>query len=356
MNVVDAATSVATWLGRMSFIDAATIAVTWVAAASTLRKKMREKRSMLPSGVVLWTIACTLQVDVVYDSVDTWLGGSNITNLIYRALVIIALGCLEVMVIRATRGRGTPWEALVAAVVVAMVALQSLLWVLNSWPITDTYLSAYGGEIGREMFWNVMPICIGAFSVHVILSVGAEWRAHSIRATRWGLALIGFAAALDLLWLVENLATSAYRVVGDPGFFLGPNGDVVGAWLVGTMIACTGLGVAVASAETLVDHLWMCLLLVRATPVWSRAIKSAPELTLTGSAGLASSIFTLEVEHVLYRRWKEMLDCERAGKFIPTSAERKLLDEIARTLGGTTERTPQREHAGLSGLLSVGRA
>lgn len=355
MTFLDAVAAVFRWLVE-SPVDAITIVVATVAAVSVLRKKMRERRSMLPSGVLLWAAACILQIHVVYDFIDPLLGGSNVTNLLYRILVTAALGCLEVMIIRATKGRGTPWESLVAAIVVAMIALQALIFAVNSWPVTDTYLSEYGGEVGRELFWSVMPLCIGVFSVHVILTVGAEWRAHSVRATRWGLALIGFAAALDLLWLVENLTTSTYRVLADSRFFLGPNGDVVGALLVGTMIACTGLGVAVASAERLVDHLWMRLLLIRATPIWHRVIKSAPELTLTGSTGLASSIFTLGVEHVLYRRWKEMLDCERAGKFTPTDAERGLLEEIGRTFSGSPDETPDREHAGLSGLLTAGRA
>lgn len=111
MTFLDAVAAVLRWLVE-SPADAITIVVATVASVSVLRKKMRERRSMLPSGVLLWSAACILQIHVVYDFIDPLLGGSNVTNLLYRILVTAALGCLEVMVIRATKGRGTPWESL----------------------------------------------------------------------------------------------------------------------------------------------------------------------------------------------------------------------------------------------------
>lgn len=339
----------------MSFTDVMVLIVAWLATASTMRTPVRTKRSMLPSGVLLWTVACTLQIAPIYNWIDPLLGGQNVTNLIYRSLTIAALGCLEVMVIRATRGRGSSSEAVVAGLTVALVSLQTLLFLISSWPITDTYLAPYGGQAGRELFWNVMPLCVAAFSVHVIVAVGAEWRAHSVRATRWGLLLIGLAACIDLLWTAEGIVTSLLRISVNPSLLLGQGSDPIAATLLGTMVVCTGLGVALASAESFVEHVWMRVLLVRVTPIWHRVIKSAPELSLTGTKGLAGSIFALEVEHVLLRRWVEILDCERAKVFSPTRKHRSILDSIAATLAGTTPDNRQRSAAGLSGLLSAGR-
>lgn len=327
----------------------------WIAWATTMRRQVRTKRSMLPTGVFLWAVACTLMTGAVYTAVDPLLGGNNVTSLIYRSLCVAALGCLDVMLLRATepeRGRAQK-EAVVAAVTAVILTVQVAVFAANSWPITDDYLTQYGGEVGREVFFNIMPLAIGAFAVHVIASVGREWNQHAVRATRWGLAMIGFSAVVDLTWMLESFVSSALRVFIDPNI-LGHGRDPVAVILVVAMILTTGLGVALASAESLVDRLWMRILVLRLDPLWRSVIRSAPQLSLGRAPYRPFSIAGPGVENVLYREWVEMLDCERAGVFTPTARQQALLDQVRDAFVGPELATTASHAGGLSGLLRAG--
>ncbi|MDO4070336.1 hypothetical protein QKG08_14880 [Clavibacter michiganensis] len=327
----------------------------WVAWATTMRRQVRTKRSMLPTGVFLWALACTLTNQSVYEAVDPMLGGGNLVSLIYRSLCVLALGCLEVMLLRATeheRGLARK-EALVAAVTAVILTVQVVVFAVNEWPITDDYLTPYGGEIGREVFFNIMPLTIAAFSLHVLASVGREWGQHAVRATRWGLAMIGVSAIVDLTWFVEGIVSSALRVFVDPSV-LGHGRDPLAQVLVVAMIATTGLGVALASAESMVDRLWMRILVMRLGPLWRSVIRSAPQLSLGGARWSMLSITGPGVENVLYRRWVEMLDCERAGVFTPSARQQALLDQVRDAFVGPALNDVDSRSAGLSGLLRAG--
>ncbi len=322
-----------------------------------MRRPVRTKRSMLPTGVFLWAVACTLQNPTVYAAVDPLLGGGNITNVIYRSLCILALGCLEVMLLRATeteRGRVRK-EALAAAATAGVITVQAVVFAVNDWPVTDDYLTPYGGEIGREVFFNIMPLAIAAFSIHVLASVGPEWGEHAVRATRWGLAMIGISAIVDLTWVVEGIVSTGLRLFVDPNF-LGHGRDPVAQCLMVAMILTTALGVALASAETLVDRLWMRILVMRLGPLWRSVFRSAPQLSLGGARWSMLSITGPGVENVLYRRWVEMLDCERAGVFTPTVRQQALLDQVREAFVGPALTDTAGRTSGLSGLLRAGAA
>lgn len=340
----------------MNPIDTVVIVAACAAGFSVLRRSVRTKRSMLPTGVLLWAAACILQTSSVYDRVDPLLGGANITNLVYRSLAVVALGCLTVMVLRANHGLrvNLRQETLVAAVTVIVGLVQGAVFFANAWPENDTYLARYAGQLGREAFWSILLLAVGAFSVLVLVTAGREWRSHSIRSTRWGLGLIGLAALLDLAWMVEGLAISILQLTRGSRLFRGDQPDPVASGLLLGMVVCTGLGIAVASAEGFVERTWMRLLLIRITPPWRRVVRLAPELTLPPGTAGRHALGQVDVEDVLYRRWVEMLDCERAGVYVPNRRDRLLLETIAATFTGEPPSDRQKLSRGLSALLGIG--
>lgn len=337
----------------MSFFELTEIVVAAAATASVLRKQVRTKRSLLPSGVILWSMACLLQVQIVYGCVDHFFGDRNFTNLIYRSMAIIAVALLDVMVIRATR---SPRHFISTVVVVGSVTclvlvIQGGIFFSNRWPGSNVYLAAYGGQLGREAYWSVMMLSVGYFAAHVLVTVGHEWRSHSVRATRWGLALIGLGSIVNLIWTAENLVSSVVRLLGRKDFLLGGGTDQLSAVLVCCTIICAGIGVALASSESLVDGAWARILLRRLTPLWSRVITAAPELSLSGRSNLVA--VHQHVEDTLYRRWVELLDCERAGIYTPSIREQALMDEVAAAFTG--ERKVNRATGGIGTLLRIGK-
>lgn len=329
--------------------EGAFLLAVWGACGSMLRSSVRSKRSMLPQGVLLWACAYTLTRPPIYDAVDALLGGLNMTNLLYRLLMLAALGCLEVMLFRATRGIQPRLERRVAALTTAVCVTQCLLFVPGAWPRSSTYLVTSGGTWPREMFWNLLPLAVAVFAVHVVIAVGPGWRQHRVRSTRWGIGLIAASSITDLAWTAWNLASSVTRLTGQSHFALSSGGDVVGEMILGISALLTGTGVLLASSERFADQLWLRLLLIRAWPMWWHLVRTSPQLSLSRTPALALTLAPLEPEPVLYRRWVELADRERSSRSA-TRRQRRLLDRIEQTFGH------KQEPADLfDGLLSSGR-
>jgi hypothetical protein len=234
--------------------------------------------SMLVPGVLIWAVGCTMQAPFVYLWLDELLGGRNATNLLYRSAVIAALGCLEVMVIRAMYGERKPLrEGLTWGLVTAMIAVQAGLFALSNWPVSDPYLGRYTGELTRELFAGVLPICVGLYGVQVAavafkgLPLYGEW------TTRWGVRLIGIAAFVDLAWVLESLYAGGMRLYVDRHFAMRGNVDPWWEIAVVSMASITAFGVVFAAARPVVVPTWRRMLLMVSLPITDRAMKAHPE-------------------------------------------------------------------------------
>nr|UXN30507.1 hypothetical protein N8D75_17905 [Curtobacterium flaccumfaciens] len=228
----------------------ATVISVWIAAAAMLFPNVRGKNSMLPTGVVFWAIGCSLQAPWLYVVVDRFLGGENLTNLLYRSAVIVALGCLEVMVIRAMSGsRIRLVEAGVWAVTFVMIATQSALFMAADWSVSDPYLGRYTGEPLRELFAAILPICVGLFGIQVLRVAFKGLPGYGEWTTRWGVSLIGVAAVVDLLWVSESLVIGVVRATVAPHALM--TGNVEPLWEIAVVSMCvvTAVGVVVAAAH-----------------------------------------------------------------------------------------------------------
>ena len=357
----------------MSAADWVLLAAGGVAVFSVTRRPIRGKRSLLPTGVILWSAGTALQIGAIYRFLDPLVGGENVVSLLDRSLTITALACLDVMVLRATSGSkaaAQPRARAVFAVMVLAMAAQVALFASNSWSPSDASLSAWGGEWGREAYWSVMPMCVALFSVHVIVAISAEWRGHSVRATRWGLVLIGTGSVINLVWTAENLIGSIVRLGGQPSFLFSDRRDLVAQWLLLALVSVTATGVAVGGAQKSVDDLHSRYLLVRISPLWKQIVGrssfSSPEASSSGQGLLnATDRRTVrlrgangwpwqtpnadEVEAALCWKWIELLDREYVGEFAPDSRQRHLLEKIADSFeGGSRDRL---QSGGVSSLL-----
>lgn len=296
---------------------------------------------MLVPGVLVWAFGCTLQAPFVYLWVDDLLGGRNVTNLLYRSAVIVALGCLEVMVIRAMYGVRKPLrEGLIWGLVAAMIGVQVVLFTSSDWPISDPYLGRYTGEPTRELFAAVLPVCVGLYGVQVAavafkgLPLYGEW------TTRWGVRLIGIAAFVDLLWVLESLIAGAIRLLVDRHFLMDGNTDPWWEIAVVSMASLTGFGVMFAAARPVVVPIWRRLLLVVSLPITNRAMEAHPALSVYTRSVRRHQAFESrgeEAEVALYQRWAELEDNVRLRGFTPRRHERAIIHlmGVAATTGVT---------------------
>lgn len=316
----------------MSLSDLIELGLVWGAAIATLRPSIRRSGSAITSGVLLWAVGVSLQVNTVYVVLDPLLGSRNWANLICRTFCLLALDRLEIMVSRAVGegARRRRRETVVHLVTMAVVVCQAAVFVANKWPGTSTYLTDYAGQLGREVYWCIVPVSVAVFGIHVLVSSLKEWRAHAGRSIRWGVALIATSAALSLVWAAENVASSAVSL-GMGRAWYGAHPDPLSAAPLGVMIITTGLGVAVASSGPVVETLWLAVQTVRIRGLWRRVVAVAPEVSLSGAAtGRPSASF----EAGLYRRWVEIVDADQRQRYSLSNAERHLLDQIGDTLLG----------------------
>lgn len=297
--------------------------------------------SMLVPGVLIWAVGCTLQAPFVYLWVDSFLGGHNVTNLLYRSAVILALGCLEVMVIRAMYGERRPIrEGLTWGLALAMIGVQVLLFTASSWPVSDPYLGQYTGELTRELFAAVLPICVGLYGVQVAavafkgLPLYGEW------TTRWGVWLIGLAALVDLAWVLESLYAGAMRLFVDRHFAMIGNVDPLWELAVVMMASITAFGVVFAAARPVVVPVWRRFLLLVSLPITNRAMEAHPEFSVYPRSVRRAHAFKShgeEAEVALYQRWAELEDNIRLRQFKPRWHEHAIIHlmGVAATTGVT---------------------
>lgn len=297
--------------------------------------------SMLVPGVLVWALGCTLQAPFVYLWVDAHLGGHNVTNLLYRSAVVLALGCLEVMVIRAVHGERRPvLETLTWALVVAMVGLQVALFAMGDWPVTDAYLGRYTGELTRELFVAVLPVCVGLYGVQVAAVAFRGLPRYGEWTTRWGVKLIGIAAFVDLAWVAESLWAGGMRLLVDPHFAMVGHVDPLWELAVVSMATLTAFGVVFAAARPVVVPVWRRVLLLASLPITDRAMEAHPEFSVyPRSVRRAHALRSRgeEAEVALYQRWAELEDNIRLRQFRPRWYERGVirLMEVAASVGAT---------------------
>ncbi len=307
----------------------ATVAAVWLAAMATLSPTVRGKNSMLPAGVFFWAVGCSLQAPWLYRIVDGALGGVNVTNLLYRSGVIVALACLEVMVIRAMRGMKVPGlEALVWFGAAVAIGVQTAAFVSADWAISDPYLGRYTGEPVREVFASVLPICVGLYGVQVSRVAWRGLQGYGEWTTRWGVSLIGVAAVLDIVCVIETLVVAAVRVGGDPRFLMIGTTDPLWELAVVSMAVVTAIGVVIAAARPLVIRPWRRILLVACIPVSNRALRDNPEYSVHSIDARRHAAFggdTDDAELALWQRWSELEDGMRLRKFRPRWYESRLI-------------------------------
>nr|WP_323848159.1 hypothetical protein [Curtobacterium flaccumfaciens]WQM79149.1 hypothetical protein PCFP21_485 [Curtobacterium flaccumfaciens pv. poinsettiae]WQM79151.1 hypothetical protein PCFP23_010 [Curtobacterium flaccumfaciens pv. poinsettiae]WQM79286.1 hypothetical protein PCFP24_180 [Curtobacterium flaccumfaciens pv. poinsettiae]WQM79371.1 hypothetical protein PCFP11_120 [Curtobacterium flaccumfaciens pv. poinsettiae]WQM79493.1 hypothetical protein PCFP31_295 [Curtobacterium flaccumfaciens pv. poins len=307
----------------------ATVISVWIAAAAMLFPNVRGKNSMLPTGVVFWAIGCSLQAPWLYVVVDRFLGGENLTNLLYRSAVIVALGCLEVMVIRAMSGsRIRLVEAGVWAVTFVMIATQSALFMAADWSVSDPYLGRYTGEPLRELFAAILPICVGLFGIQVLRVAFKGLPGYGEWTTRWGVSLIGVAAVVDLLWVSESLVIGVVRATVAPHALM--TGNVEPLWEIAVVSMCvvTAVGVVVAAAHPVLVPAWRRVLLIVSIPVSDRAMLTNPEYSVHTRSERHQAAFRSRgevAELALWQRWAELEDNIRLRQFQPRWYERQLI-------------------------------
>lgn len=342
----------------MTPIELVMVISSWAGAMASLRPALRTKSYLLLSGTVFWAVGCTLYVSSVYDWVDPLLGGRNVTNLIWRSSVICSVWILTVMAVRATHraSKAPRQERQVAALFTSALGIQAGIFFSNTWVEIDTNLNEYAGTPGRELFWDVQSLCIGGYAVFLLLLLRRAWRGHTVRSTRWGLALIGLSVVFDLLCAIEVVATGVLRMTVDSTLLVEDGLDPIIVILIGAGAIFAGLGVAVACFESAIEYVWMRWLLFRLSPLWQKVIARAPGLSLSlrPGNGFTGWIGISELEHVLYRRWVEVLDCERAGIFTPTHDERQLLITVSEQLVGPGSAQSRVASGGMSNVLGVG--
>lgn len=315
--------------GWITGTGVATVVAVWIAAAAMLFPNVRGKNSMLPTGVVFWAIGCSLQAPWLYRIVDEALGGENLTNLLYRSAVVIALGCLEVMVIRAMRGnRVRQLEVGVWALTAAMVAAQSWIFFTADWSISDPYLGRYTGEPLRELFAAILPFCVGLYGVQVLAVAFKGLPGYGEWTTRWGVSLIGVAAAVDLVWVLESLVVGFVRATWNPRALMIGAVDPLWEIAVVSMAVVTATGVIVAAARPVLVPAWRRVLLVVSIPVSDRALARNPEYSVHTAEERHTAAFVSRgevAELVLWQRWAELEDNVRLRQFRPRWYERHLI-------------------------------
>jgi hypothetical protein len=310
--------------------DILVVAAVWITSIAMLLPTVRGRNSMLPTGMFLFAICCTLQTETIYNLVDPFLwGGINVTNLVYRVLAVASLAALEIMVLRVvTKRTGTPFEAVVWLIAAAVALLHVVLFVSSSWPGSDTFLSAFNGQMTREAFWVLMPVTGASVSVHVLLTAGRTRLGHKERTVRWGLTLISLSAVAGMAWAGETLLAAMLRLSKAdiaPVFFASP--DPIAGALCLVMILLSAVGVALGAVSGVwADRLAVRFSVISLWPLWRSHIGAAPEVALGGLRGRLRPFSSQKTQqHVLFRTVVELLELERRYGFKPKNWQRRFI-------------------------------
>lgn len=336
-----------------------TSAILWIAAGFCLPSALRGRRLRVFWFLATFAATMSLQPHVVYKAVDGVLGGSNVTYFIFHATAIVSVALLDALVQEAVSIRGLTRRRrqVAAALVIAIIGLQAILFFGDDWRLTDDIGRSFRSDWGYTFYASTTWLAMGCFAVSVGYACLADLRKQPRMITRVSLGFVAFGCLGVLTYAIISVA-SAIRSAGDSSFVPEgwPHTLITLSLLTAPISLAVGLGLT-ATADALMNtrkSIRDRALLWQVTPLWERLLAEAPELSIERELSRTGLLTVRQPGDYLYRRYVEVRDSlllDPAQDVSP--AERRLIDDIEHQIRATPASTATRE-PGTSPALGEG--
>ncbi len=287
--------------------------VGWIAALVCTPSAIHGQRRQLMLFLVVFALAITLTPQVVYQPVDHLLGDINVTYFLFHALLIVAIGLLDIIVQQAIspHGLSVARKRLTALATAAIILAQAILFFSSDWRLLSAVGEAVLPRWDFAAYAATTWIAMGIFAVSFAVACLSDLRRQRRPVTRISLILMVLAC---LGILTYALISTVRAVLG----VLYP-GDVLPAWaltaytlalLLSPVSLVTGLALSAAAAGLAAGrkNYRDRALLWRITPLWQRLLVNSPELSIERSL-TPLQLLTVRAPGVhLYRRHVEIRD------------------------------------------------
>jgi hypothetical protein len=310
-----------------SVIAGVVSAFLWLAAIFCLPSVFRGRRRLLFSFLAIFALTMSLQTDVVFDSMNSALGGANVTYFIFHATAIISVALLNELVRAATSASTGPINPKAAIFPTAIVVIQAALFFGSDWRFVPDirFLDRWDYTLYAATTW----VALGYFSVTVAAACVADLRRQDRRVTRVSLGFVILGCAGVLVYAIVSLTDAATVSLNHNADFSNWSRPLYyGALFIAPVSLAVGLGLtavvdAILKAGRGARNRWI---LWRLTPLWERLLASSPQLTLDQSGSRISPMFGRGAEARLYRRYVEIRDSLMLYPLEVSASDLALLD------------------------------
>ena len=289
-------------------------AVLWTVAILLVPSAVRGRRRSLVWFLSVFALTMSLQPRPIYNAVDSFLGGGNVTYFLFHALAIVAVGLANVMVQEGVSPSGATrkHKQVTAALAGVIIAVQAALFFANDWRFTENISQAFIARWDYAAYASTTWITLAIFSVSVSYACLADMRRQTRMIIRMALGFITLGSVCVLIY-AGNSVIGATQTVFEPGFIMpGWREFVQKVVLLSAPISLgVGLGLTAtvdglrSSGRTLRDR----VLLWHITPLWRRLLATNPELSIERQLGPWQLLTVRRPGVHLYRRYVEIRDC-----------------------------------------------
>lgn len=325
-------------------------AVLWLAAALCVPSALRKRRRSLLGFLAVFALTMTLQPQPVYDRVDAWLGGENITYFLFHALAIVAVALLDVIVQEAVGRHGLSPARIRATALVAggIVAAQAVLFFPAPWRLTDTISQSFMSRWDYTAYASTTWLAMAVFAVSVASACLADVGRQRRTVTRISLGFVIFGCLGVLVYALISLTSAVQSALSPQFVFQGwPRVVLTLALLLAPISLAVGLGLTI-TVDTLAAvnrDRQNRRLLWRITPLWTRLLSDSPELSIEQQLGPIALIVVRAPGDHLYRRHVEIRDSLLLNPSQTVStAEQALIDQAERQTRAGTDADADADH------------
>ena len=308
--------------------------VLWVAVGFCAPSAARGRRRSLFWLLIALATTLTLQPDLVYYRVDPVLGGVHATYFLFHATAIVAVALLSNLVQEAVSPRGLTRRRRLATTLIAgsIIVLQAILFFGGDWHLTDDIRQPFLARWDYALYASTTWLAMGYFAVAVASACLLDRRTQRRTITRVSLGLVALGCFWVLTYAVISLSSAAASVALQGFTFQGwPFYLYHLAILAAPICLAVGLGLTATVDAVQASRRWLRdrVLLWRISPLWTRLLANAPELSIERPLSRSGLLLVRQPGAHLYRRYVEVRDSLLIdpGQSL-SSAERMLIDRV----------------------------
>ncbi|MBT1003977.1 hypothetical protein KIH31_15415 [Paenarthrobacter sp. DKR-5] len=284
-----------------------------VALAATLRPK-KDPSILVAAGFI--ALATTLNIDSVYVTVDSIVGGHNLFDLIANGCLMVGIYFLSEAIVRAARPQGSrsgrgygKWGRYALSITLTVTAVSFAS--IRAPQTSTTFMLSYGTQPGAFVYSVAQYLYIGAVMAHAgwtCLRFRGSWHSSLYRTS---FALIEAGCALALVTALAVFTMDIFHMSGNSSALRVVSAIYDPAYVVAIALLCTGLGLppVIRAWKTKLVNARAAGLIRELQPTWRIAIANYPQLHLDKTGGNENRRTGETLRGELHRMVVETHDC-----------------------------------------------